>query len=455
MTHKHVLAILSLLLVLSTTSWAQTEVEELPDVSYELVQDRLSCLEKDLPLVFNERVFSFIDYFTVRDREYTREVLARKNLYFPIFEQVLAEKGMPDELKYLAIIESGLNPNAVSRVGAGGLWQFMPYTGKAYKLDQSWYIDERMNPWKSTESAARYLKALYSMFGDWELALAAYNTGPGNVRKAIRRSGYKRTFWDIYPYLPRETRSYVPQLVAMIYVVNYADEHNLVDLQSEQRAMMAYDTLHVSNYIHMETLANQINVCLDDILTLNPQIIRGAVPDGVTNYPLKMPVDLIDSIRAKRVAILDSASKVGKKELEYLARNMPGSTYGRERQVYRVQSGDVLGSIAERYHVRVSDIKRWNNLSSNMIRVGQRLDIWVMPYYNQSTKDVYTAKTTPAQAEPKTEIIAGGKYHLVQSGDSLWSISKLYGDVSIEQIKKLNNLTSSRIKPGQKLLINM
>ncbi|PIB36836.1 lytic transglycosylase [Reichenbachiella sp. 5M10] len=438
----------------STSNAQENGVDALPDISYELVEDRMSCLQKELPLVFNEKVFSFIDYFTVRNREYTKGVLSRTNFYFPIFEKELAERGMPDELKYLAIIESGLNPNAVSRVGAGGLWQFMPATGQHYKLDQSWYIDERMNPWESTAAAVRYLGVLYSMFDDWELALAAYNTGPGNVRKAIRRSGYKKSFWDVYNYLPRETRSYVPQLVAMIYVVNYAEEHNLVDLDSDQQYLMAYDTVHVSDYVHLETFATQASMCLDELLRLNPQVIRGAIPEGTKNYPLKVPVDLVDSIRLHKVALLDTASKVGRKELEYMARNTPGSTYGRERQVYRVRSGDVLGSIAERYHVRVSDIKRWNNLNSNMIRVGQRLNIYVMPYYNQSTKDAYAAQpTSTPSTEQKT--VPGGKYHLVQSGDSLWSISKQYDDLSIEKLKKLNNLTTSSIKPGQKLLINM
>ncbi|UXP33263.1 transglycosylase SLT domain-containing protein [Reichenbachiella agarivorans] len=443
-----------LVTVLQPALAQESDVEQWPDYSYELVEDRLSCVEEHIPLVFNERVYSFIDYFAVRNRDYTRAILAKKDLYFPIFEQVLAEKGLPDELKYLAIIESGLNPNAMSRVGAGGLWQFMPLTGKSYKLKQSWYIDERMNPWEATEAAASYLGSLYRMFGDWELALAAYNTGPGNVRKAIRRSGYKETFWDIYNYLPRETRSYVPQLVAMIYVIKYADEHNLQDLNSEKRYMMAHDTVHVSDYIHMETLANQLDVCLEDLLTLNPQIIRGAIPEGTSNYALKVPLDKADSLRIHKVAMLDSAGKVGKAELEYVARNTPGSVYGRVKQVYRVRGGDVLGTIAENHHVSVADLKAWNNLSSNMIRVGQNLNIWVTPYYTADTKSSYVAKTnTTSQSAPVQ--VEGGKYHLVQSGDSLWSIAQQYKDLSIEKIKKLNNLTSSNIKPGQKLLINM
>ncbi|MGL1887199.1 MAG: transglycosylase SLT domain-containing protein [Reichenbachiella sp.] len=442
--------------------WAQENPhEEIPVLSYELMQDGMSCLEKSVPLTFNERVFSFADYFIIRNREYTKGVVQKSTLYFPIFEEVLAKHGMPEELKYLSIIESGLNPHAMSRVGAGGLWQFMPATGKYFGLSQSFYIDERMDPWESTEAACKYLKSLYSMFGDWEMALAAYNTGPGNVRKAIRRSGYKKTFWGIFNYLPRETRSYVPQYAAMVYVINHAAEYNLLDINTELQYFPEFDTVHVSGYMNVETFTNQIGMCEDDLLVLNSQIIRGALPEGTKTYALKIPMQYVDSVRVNKVAWLDSASKVGKKELEYMARNNPGSIYGRERVIYKVRSGDVLGSIAERHHVRLSDLKKWNNLTSNMIRVGQRLNIWVLPRYSSKTKSLYAVKvpvsTTPAKPVKKPEpiIIDGGKYHLVRSGDSLWSIANLYDGISIDNIKNLNNLTSSRIDPGQKLLISM
>ncbi|MEO9965998.1 MAG: LysM peptidoglycan-binding domain-containing protein [Reichenbachiella sp.] len=426
-------------------------LDQFPEVPYDLMEDRVKCLEATIPLEFNERIKSFIDYFTIRDREYTKSVLANKNLFFPIFEKALAERGMPDELKYLSIVESGLRPNAMSRVGAAGLWQFMPATGRSYGLSQSWYIDERMDPWEATQAACRYLKALHNMFGDWELALAAYNTGPGNVRKAIRRSGYKKTFWEVYRYLPRETRSYVPQFVAMIYTLNYLDEHNFILGDVEENYLLEYDTISIDGYMHMETFASQVNLCVDELIGLNPQIIRGATPDGTSNFSLKVPADLAPEIRENKTSILDSASKVGRKELEYLARNSPGSTFGRTRQVYRVRSGDVLGTIAQRYHVRLSDLKRWNNLSSNMIRVGQRLNIWTLPHYSSKTKDTYVVKNVPSPVP----VVAGGTYHMVKSGESLWSISRLYKDMSIDKIKKLNNLTSSSLKPGQKLLISM
>ncbi|MFY0626059.1 MAG: transglycosylase SLT domain-containing protein [Reichenbachiella sp.] len=446
------ISIISVLIGFNSYSQDDPFNDPIPDVTYEVMQDRMSCIEQTIPLIFNERVQSFVDYFTVRDRSYTKEVISRRDFFFPIFEETLAKYGMPDELKYLSIIESGLRPNAVSRVGAGGLWQFMPSTGRAYGLKQTWYIDERMNPWKSTEAACKYLKQLYGMFGDWELALAAYNTGPGNVRKAIRRSGYKDTFWEVYRYLPRETRSYVPQFVAMIYTLNYVDEHYFDMEEIEMLSPVSYDTIQVSNYMHMKTLVDQIDLCLEDLVMLNPQLIRGAIPKGTIKYPLKIPSDLIDTVRKNRIVLLDSASKVGKKELEALAKNTPGSVYGRNRQIHRVRSGEVLGTIAERYHVRVSDLRRWNNISGNMIYAGQKLNVWVLPHFSAKAKTKSYSKPKP---KPAPLIAPNGTYHIVQSGDSLWSIANKYQNVSIEQLKKLNNLSGSRIDPGQRLLINM
>ena len=427
------------------------------DTHYDLIEDRLSCLEQTVPLNFNERVKAFVDYFTLRDREYTKGVIEKKELYFPIFEETLAKHGLPDELKYLSIVESGLRANAISRVGAGGLWQFMPSTGKMYGLKQSWYIDERMNPYEATEAACKYLKQLHRMFGDWELALAAYNTGPGNVRKAIRRSG-KKKFWDIYRYLPRETRSYLPQFVAVLYTFNHLDDHNFISQELTQEYKPEYDTILVSSYFHMETFAQQVNLCVDDLILLNPQIIRGAIPEGTKNYPFKIPSDLKVEIVENRNFLLDTASKVGKKELAYLARNTPGSTYGRVKQVYRVRSGDVLGTIANRYHVRVSDLRKWNNIRGSMIRVGQRMNIWVLPPYSGDTKSSYAVTNLPKipQRQPTTSTTpVNSNYYMVKSGDSLWSISRKFADLSIEKIKQMNKLTSNRIDPGQKLRISL
>lgn len=428
-----------------------TELEYIPgDDDPVMISDRLKCIPSNIPLVYNEKIHAFINYFTIKDREYTRLMMRRKNLYFPLFEKYLAKYGLPDELKYLAIIESGLNPRAVSRVHAVGLWQFMAATGRYYGLHNNWYIDDRMDPEKSTDAACRYLRDLHRMFNDWELALAAYNTGPGNVRKAIRRSGYKNTFWDIYPFLPRETRSYVPQFVAMIYTMNHLEEHNFFDEGEEM--LVRSDTLQVKKFLNFETLAQLTGTCVEDLQKLNPSIQHNALPDTEGSFVIRIPVTAKDQLSANRYAILDSASRVGKKELEALAKTMQGGTYGRERIVYKVRSGDVLGSIAMRHGVKVADIKKWNNLRSDVIRTGQRLNIWVKGS-SSSVASTQTVKAAPAATT--TTNVNGKKTYTVQPGDTLWDISKKFDGLTIEKIKELNKLSNSKIQPGQKLIVGI
>lgn len=424
-----------------------TELEYVPgDDDPAIINDRLSCISSNIPLAYNDKIHAFINYFTVKDRAYTRLMMRRKNLYFPLFEKYLAKYDLPDELKYLAIIESGLNPRAVSRVRAVGLWQFMSATGRYYGLHNNWYIDERMDPEKSTDAACRYLRDLHRMFNDWELALAAYNTGPGNVRKAIRRSGYKKSFWEIYPFLPRETRSYVPQFVAIIYTMNHLEEHNFFDEGEEM--MVRSDTLHVRKFVNFETLASLTGTCVEDLQRLNPSIQHNAIPDLEKTFVMRIPVMAKEQLSENRLAILDSVSRVGRKELELLAKAMEGGTYGRERIVYKVRSGDVLGSIAMRHRVKVSDIKKWNNLRSDVIRTGQRLNIWVK---GNSSIAVTTTKRAPAVATT----LQGTKTYTVQPGDTLWDIAKKFDGLTIEKIKSLNKLSNSKIQPGQKLIVGI
>jgi membrane-bound lytic murein transglycosylase D len=408
----------------------------------ELLADRLSCIQQQIPLTYNNTVHGFIDYFTVRNREYTRMMQRRQDIFFPVFEEYLKQYNLPDELKYLSIIESGLNPRAVSKARAVGLWQFMPGTGKYFDLRTDWYVDDRMDPEKSTDAACRYLSQLYRMFGDWELALAAYNSGPGTVRKAVRKSGYKKSFWEVYPHLPRETRAYVPQFIAIIYALNYTEHHNLVETAREE--VSPYDTLAVKQFLHFETLAKLTGTCLEDLQKLNPSVLRNVLPANGRISVIKIPAHAKVALDLNRVSILDSASRVGRKENEQYASNPVTNTYGREMISYKVESGDVLGAIAIKHGVKIEDIKGWNNLSNNTIRAGQRLTIWP----NQSR-----AVVSKAAQEPVVLLSPDTKTYIVQPGDTLWNISKKVPGLTVEKIKTLNNLKDNTLQPGQKLIV--
>ena len=433
--------------------------EHIPDYTYAEIEERFMQMDSEIPLSFNTRIKAFIDYFTVKDREYTKNVLGKMHIYFPLFDRYFEEYDIPDEIKYLSIVESGLNPKARSRVGAVGLWQFMPGTARMFGLKTDWYIDERMDPEKSTKAAAKYLNSLYSYFDDWELAMAAYNCGPGNVRKAIRKSGYKKKFWEIYRYLPRETRSYVPQFMAFMYLINHAEEHNFF-IEEYEEYIPETDTIMVNDFLYFKTFADLTNTCPEDLEKMNPSVRRRAFPEGGKFYTFNIPADIKPYVLENRNYILDSAKNTGKEELEYLARNSVGSTWGRDKIVHIVRSGEVLGTIAEKYKVRVSDIRSWNNINGNLIRINQRLNIYVsQSYYNSiNNQNIIVKSQTPSNKAqsiqtPLPQPSASGKVHIVQPGDSLWEISRQYEGLTIERIKQLNNLKSNKIKPGQKLII--
>ena len=424
--------------------------EHIPDYTYDEVADRISCMDKGIDITFNPRVKAFIDYFAIRDREYTRMVIQRMNVYFPLFEKYLKKHNMPDDLKYLSIVESGLNPTAISHAGAAGLWQFMPATGRIFRLDRSWFIDERMDPEKATEAACKYLKQLHGMFDDWELALAAYNAGPGNVRKAIRRSGYKDDFWEVYNHLPRETRSYVPQFAAITYLMNHLQEHNFHMEDHEYQYAPLVETVDMGEFISLEALEEELNLCKGEIANLNPELIRNAVPENIgDHYALKVPSQVAPSLLAMREAIYDSTREQNQQMLAYFTRNEVGSTYNREKVTYRVQRGDYLGKIAELHNVRVSDLRHWNRIQGNTIRIGQQLAVYVLPNQKASINN----QLAQTDNSSKAVSIQGAKVYYVQPGDTLWDISRKHGGLSIAQIKKLNNLTSNDLKPGQKLVL--
>jgi membrane-bound lytic murein transglycosylase D len=414
-----------------------------PDFTFEEVAQRVNAMESSMSFTLNDKVFSFINYFLVRNRDYTRMILERKDLYFPLFEETLKSHGMPDDIKYLSIVESGLNPRAKSRVGALGLWQFMPATGKMYRLNYDEHIDDRMDPEQSTDAAAKYLKSLYQMFGNWEVALAAYNCGPGNVRKAIKKSGGKKTFWEIYDHLPKETRSYVPQFQAMMYIMRYAEHHNLI--LENPTFPIAYEKVRFNQSLNLENLAQVSGICLEDLEFLNPSVHKKIVPAHRENIAINIPKTKVNHIFSNKDTFAE-AIKVGTKTPELvensnISLNIPKVTHAQStpkgKVVYKVKSGDALGKIASKYGVSTKDLMNWNNLSSSVIKVGQNLNIY----------------SGEIEENKNIALSNGGGYYTVQPGDTLWTISKKLEGVTIDQIKKLNNLNSNQIKPGQKLII--
>ncbi|WP_339877676.1 LysM peptidoglycan-binding domain-containing protein [uncultured Algoriphagus sp.] len=414
--------------------------EYIPDFTYDEIDRRIKAMDHEMAFDLNDKVFSFIQYFTVRNRDYTKMVLARKELFFPMFDQLMTKHDMPLEIKYLSIIESGLDPQIRSRVGAMGLWQFMPATGRMYGMNTNNEVDDRMDPELSTEAAAKYLKSLHRMFGDWEVAMAAYNCGPGNVRKAIRRSGGKKTFWGIYNYLPRETRSYVPQVQAMLYILNHLEEHNFHP--EDPTYVVEYEKIRFDRALSLDKLAELTNLCVTDLSNLNPAVKNRTVPESNQNMALRIPKSKVPYIKENLAWLTDSlnnapttllASEVKVQSVEALAQEIKQNS-----TIYKVRSGDVLGTIASRHGVTVSQLKSWNNLSSNLIRVGQTLRI------NPGiSNNIASTQTNPA----------GQTTYTVQQGDSLWIISRKHEGLTVEQIKRLNNLNSNNIKPGQKLII--
>jgi membrane-bound lytic murein transglycosylase D len=414
------------------------QYEYIPDFTYEEINKRVKAMDVEMSFELNDRIFSFIQYFTVRNRDYTKMVMARKALFFPLFDATMTKHEMPLEVKYLAIIESGLDPQIRSRMGAMGLWQFMPATGKMYGMEVNSDVDDRMDPDHSTESAAKYMKSLYRMFGDWEVAMAAYNCGPGNVRKAIRKSGGKKTFWGIYDYLPKETRSYVPQFQAMLYVLNHLDKHNF-HLEDPTYALR-HEQVRFNKAFSLDKLAELTNLCVSDLEKLNPSIKNKKVPLSNRTMAVKIPKSKSSYLKENMAWISDSLNNdplmllaVENKSTERVHTSSPANF-----ATYRVRSGDVLGTIASRNGVSVTQLKQWNNLSSNLIRVGQQLK--VAP---TESKAIAQVTTNPS----------GQTFYTVQPGDSLWIISKKNPGLTVEQLKRLNNLNNSNIKPGQKLII--
>ena len=418
------------------------QYEFVPDFTYEEVNERIQKMELEMEFELNEQVFSYIQFFTIRNRNWIKMVLARKEQYFPMYEETMKNHGMPVEIQNLSIIESGLDPKIKSRVGAMGLWQFMPATGREYGMLVNSHIDDRMDPEKSTEAAAKYLKALYKMFGDWEVALAAYNCGPGNVLKAIRRSGGKTTFWGIYDYLPKETRNYVPQFQAMLYILNHLEEHNL--RLEEPSYPLEYEHVQFDRAFNLERLSTLSGICLSDLEKLNPSINQGHVPESNRSMSIRIPKTKAFFIKENLAWLGDSLGKsspVLTSNTTQLTANNTTSSSG-TKLTYKVKSGDFLSKIAANHGVSLEDLKEWNKLKSTVIHTGQ-----ILYLYSQGQ-----GATSGESSRALSQNSSSSKTYTVKPGDSLWNISQKHS-LSIEEIKRLNNLNSTTIKPGQRLIV--
>jgi membrane-bound lytic murein transglycosylase D len=348
---------------------------EFPDSVY---IDRLSRMPVIIEMPYNDIVRKFIDQYTGRLRNNVAFMLSAGNFYIPIFEEALDAYNLPLELKYLPVIESAFNPSAVSRAGAAGLWQFMLETGKIYGLETNSLVDERLDPIKSTWAAARYLKELYSIFGDWNLVVAAYNCGPGNINKAIRRAGGESDYWKIYPYLPKETQGYVPAFIAANYVMTYYCNHNICPMETNMPA--STDTIQVSQRLHLRQVADVCGVSLEQLRSLNPQYKHDILPGNTKPCTLRLPLEQVsafidneDSIYAYRAdELMKNRSVVAVSAGSSRSKGTSGS--GRAKY-HTVKKGETLGRIAARYHVSVKNLQRWNGLRGTNISAGKRLKI--------------------------------------------------------------------------------
>ena len=417
------------------------------ELNTDTLKMRLKLLNQKTPfnVVYNPSLENVIKSFLTRKRGLMNRMLTVSQFYFPLFEQEFDNHNIPIEMKYLAIVESALNPKARSRVGATGLWQFMYGTGKEHGLDVNSYVDERSDPIKSTIAACEYLNRVYKIFGDWDLALAAYNSGPGNVNKAIRRSGGYRNYWNIRRNLPRETAGYVPAFIATMYLFEYAEEYGLQG-EKVERPYFETDTVHVKSLITFDQISELLGISKEELEILNPSYKLNVIPyvKG-KNYSLRLPRDVMGKFVTNETAIYAHVEK----ELKGKESPLPAlvKTASQNRIRYKVRSGDFLGKIAERYGVRVSQLKSWNGLRSNKLRIGQRLTI----YPKGSKSVVVNSKKTVKQKPVSLAGIPSNKIHVVKSGDSLWTISRKYSGISIENLRQWNGISGKNLKPGMKL----
>ncbi|MEG1642665.1 MAG: transglycosylase SLT domain-containing protein [Bacteroidales bacterium] len=420
---------------------------------------RLSSLPTLIDMPYNQIVKEYINIYTGKRRKLVESMLGFSLYYFPIFEHALEKEELPLELKYLPIIESALRPNAVSRAGATGLWQIMLKTARTLGMEVNSLVDERRSPIASSEAAARYLKQLYNMYQDWPLAIAAYNCGPGNINKAIHRSGGKKDYWSIYPFLPRETRGYLPAFIAANYVMNYYDKHNICPVSAQ--IPLVTDTIRINKRVNLKQIAAVLNTSIDMLRELNPQYRCDIIPDNDKAYHLMLPIQLT-------YAYIDSRDSILNYQAENYARlnTVEPSQYTSypqkavsHRKYHKVKRGETLSTIANRYNMSVTTLKKLNGLHGNTIQAGKQLKLNKATKYIASAteKTITTTTTQDTNNSSKTtkQPLANNtkaKYHKVTTGDTLGKIAMQYG-IKTDQLKKVNKLNTTIIKVGQLLKI--
>ena len=445
---------------------------------------RLKALPTAIEMPFNQVVRSYIDRYTKQARPQVAAILGLGIYYMPIFEQALEAEGLPLELKYLPVIESGLDPNAVSRHGATGLWQFMIGTAQSLGMEVNTLVDERRDPYTASEKAASYLKDLHNAYGDWTLAIAAYNCGPGTVNKALRRAGSdpkQLDFWSIYQYLPAETRGYVPMFIAANYVMNYYPKHNISPVLPTKP--LVTDTVSISQRVHFNQIAAVLDIPVEEIRMLNPQFRRDVVPATSDRlYSLVLPSrqalayivseDAIKNYDAEKYSRQEVAEPVVAQTVQETAaeaeaadelaevRAAAAQRTGTHTVTHKVIAGETLSSIAAKYDVTEADIKNWNGLRRNAVRTGQQLRINTsvegegkeLASATQSNTRGDSAASSSAKTSTASKAASAPKTHIVKSGETLSSIAAKYG-VTVAQLKNANSLTGDVIKAGGKLKI--
>ena len=420
------------------------------DLPTDTLKVRLAELNAKTPfnVEYNPALESVIKSYLKNRHEHLERLMALSEFYFPLFEQELDNHDIPLEIKYLAIVESALKPRAKSRVGATGLWQFMFGTGKMFGLEVSSYVDERMDPVMSTKAACEYLAGLYKVFGDWDLALASYNSGPGNVTKAIRRSGGYTNYWNIRHNLPRETAGYLPAFLATMYIFEYADKHDFKPRKPEF-SYFETDTIKVKQMISLDQVSEYMDIDIEELQFLNPSYKLDIIPFiKDENYVLRLPNEKIGAFVTNESQIYALA----KEEFDKREKPLPKFFEANDRIQYRVRSGDFLGRIARKFAVRVSDIKKWNGLRNDNLREGQRLTIYPRrPVVDAPEKTKKKSETSKAVTQLNQDDF---ELYTVKSGDTLWSISQKFKGVTVDNIKNWNDISGSGIKPGMKLRIS-